>query len=52
MVMVEVSDRRDMVKKFFDELGYELFDMRTLSRIDEPAFNTLALHRQRHRFLE
>jgi FkbM family methyltransferase len=45
IVMYEATHFEE-TREFFQRLGYDLFDVTTLRRIDAPAFNVIALHRK------
>jgi FkbM family methyltransferase len=49
IIFFEASDHIAEIGGFLADLGYRLFDMRTLAEVDQPVHNTLAICPERHR---
>jgi FkbM family methyltransferase len=49
MLFFECSKRRGEIAAFLSGRGYRLFDPTTLEEVEEPGFNCLALHSERHK---
>ena len=48
IVLYETKNNSAQTGKFLKNLGYSLFNARTLQAIDFPAYTTIALHRRKH----